>query len=666
MNFLGRARLAVQAFRAAKSVSWEKVWLRAMESQLLGNQVTAPYKQHWGVYIAVKTIQTNFSRVPYTLWNGETQVEDHEALALLAKPNQVMSGDEIWDATASYLNLKGEVFWVLDKSIGMAAGVQVSRPAQIFVPNPDKFKPAINANNELIGWTYQNQMPIALEDIIHFKLFNPYNEIRGLSPFEVVRMQVETDYQAIKYNRSFFANDATPGSLIIDKNDSVSKSEWEALKVQWESRHVGAGNKHKIGLLSGDLDFKRMGLTHEEIGWIEQRKMTLDEVLGVWGVPRGIALQMDLKYASALAMRKQFWIDTMLPQLKLVQNKLQVDYVDKFAPGLKGEFDTDQIEELRDDLQKKSEVADRFWRMGVPFDQLNQRLDLGFEAFVGSDIGWLPMSQVPATFAVEPEPSNNDGKTITVDVKQIEDKALERAARLFKRRQKPLERVMRTNLKKFFAQQRERVMRAFNAKTVDAEIAEMIAVIELAWEKEDELLLAVTMPAFEQAVEQGGRHAHSLLGSGISFDLQSPLAVVQIGVHGNKIVGINTTTWRALRSEIRTGFTAGEPLTLVANRIRSVYDFALSRASTIARTETANSMNQTAFNVYGEEGAKGKRWATAVDEKVRDTHYEAEAEGVIPMSKTFSANGLLHPGDPNGEAGEVINCRCTIIPEVGD
>lgn len=52
-------------------------------------------------------------------------------------------------------------------------------------------------------------------------------------------------------------------------------------------------------------------------------------------------------------------------------------------------------------------------------------------------------------------------------------------------------------------------------------------------------------------------------------------------------------------------------------------------------------------------------WVTAKDDRVRDAHEALEGEAVDQDAK-FS-NGLEYPRDPNGEASEVINCRCDVI-----
>lgn len=98
------------------------------------------------------------------------------------------------------------------------------------------------------------------------------------------------------------------------------------------------------------------------------------------------------------------------------------------------------------------------------------------------------------------------------------------------------------------------------------------------------------------------------------------------------------------------------------------------RADRIARTETVSASN--AGNI---EGAKSmgmnllKEWISAYDDRVRgskpgDQFDHLSMNGVqVPMNEDFevpTADGgteaLEYPGDPNGSAGNVINCRCSV------
>lgn len=95
-----------------------------------------------------------------------------------------------------------------------------------------------------------------------------------------------------------------------------------------------------------------------------------------------------------------------------------------------------------------------------------------------------------------------------------------------------------------------------------------------------------------------------------------------------------------------------------------------ARARMIARTETNQARNRgriEAGKILGTEywvwlaetdGLSGERQHDALDRQVRPTgeSFENPATGAI----------LEYPGDPGGEASEIINCRCSIRPITAD
>lgn len=52
-----------------------------------------------------------------------------------------------------------------------------------------------------------------------------------------------------------------------------------------------------------------------------------------------------------------------------------------------------------------------------------------------------------------------------------------------------------------------------------------------------------------------------------------------------------------------------------------------------------------------------KQWDATLDGRTRDSHRHVDGE-IRELDEKFS-NGLMFPGDPNGSAAEVVNCRCT-------
>jgi uncharacterized protein with gpF-like domain len=86
-----------------------------------------------------------------------------------------------------------------------------------------------------------------------------------------------------------------------------------------------------------------------------------------------------------------------------------------------------------------------------------------------------------------------------------------------------------------------------------------------------------------------------------------------------------------------------------------------SRAEMIARTETLYPANLGAMDAYEEAGVKKKVWLSTHDDATRDAHADADGQEV-DLDAPFSVGGedLQMPGDPAGDAANVINCRCAV------
>lgn len=93
------------------------------------------------------------------------------------------------------------------------------------------------------------------------------------------------------------------------------------------------------------------------------------------------------------------------------------------------------------------------------------------------------------------------------------------------------------------------------------------------------------------------------------------------------------------------------------------------RGDTIARTEAiaaANAAGQEAMEQVideglAERGAVQKQWDSTRDGRAREAHWAANGSRVnIDLPFNIGGEMLMHPGDSNGSAGNVINCRCFV------
>lgn len=118
---------------------------------------------------------------------------------------------------------------------------------------------------------------------------------------------------------------------------------------------------------------------------------------------------------------------------------------------------------------------------------------------------------------------------------------------------------------------------------------------------------------------------------------------------------------KTITQEISRGIASSLPYRDIARNIGNVSGAPLSRAKTIARTEGHRIQQTSSRDAQYAAKAKGadvvKQWDAALDGRTRDSHRRVDGE-IRELDEKFS-NGLMFPGDPNGSAAEVVNCRCT-------
>lgn len=116
-----------------------------------------------------------------------------------------------------------------------------------------------------------------------------------------------------------------------------------------------------------------------------------------------------------------------------------------------------------------------------------------------------------------------------------------------------------------------------------------------------------------------------------------------------------------INKTITDGYTDGWGINDVASNIEKRFNqLETWEARRIARTEIHGSHMQGIMQSYEEMGVEYTQWASAHDNRTRDTHSALDGE-IIPFGGVYS-NGLRYPGDTNGPISEWINCRCGNIP----
>lgn len=130
------------------------------------------------------------------------------------------------------------------------------------------------------------------------------------------------------------------------------------------------------------------------------------------------------------------------------------------------------------------------------------------------------------------------------------------------------------------------------------------------------------------------------------------------------------TAWnsRHVTSAVTQAVLQGQTIPQLAASIAGIAAMDQRAAMKAARTAMTSAHSLGKLKGYERAADMGidvkKQWLAALDPRTRGSHRHLDGE-VVKLDAEFS-NGLKYPGDPDGPASEVYNCRCTLVPVIGD
>ena len=134
-------------------------------------------------------------------------------------------------------------------------------------------------------------------------------------------------------------------------------------------------------------------------------------------------------------------------------------------------------------------------------------------------------------------------------------------------------------------------------------------------------------------------------------------------IKGRKYVRWNT---KKVNAEIMQGLIRGESMQEIAKRLRRVTEMDKISAIRNARTAMTGTENRGTLDGMKALEKDGviveKVWLATHDKRVRDSHARIDGESV-KLDEEFG-NGLMYPGDPDGDDEEVYNCRCSMVTNI--
>ena len=342
------------------------------------------YMRNPVVHRSVRLIAETAAAVPWLLYVGATEYDEHPALKLLARPNQRQAGNSFLEALYGNLLLAGNAYVELvvasavETTPSVASGdISPSRgeiPGELHLLRPDR----VTVLTDTRGW------PVALEyreggtrrkiglgpstastgsssagspsagsgggGALQLSLFHPIDDHYGFPPLEAALIALDTHNAAGRWNKALLDNSACPSGALVyapKEGGNLSDEQFDRLKAELEQGYSGTTRAGRPLLLEGGLDWKAMSLTPKDMDFIEAKNSASRDIALAFGVPPMLlGIPGDNTYANYQEANRAFYRLTILPLVARTAKELSAWLGPVFGEELRLWFNADQIEGL--------------------------------------------------------------------------------------------------------------------------------------------------------------------------------------------------------------------------------------------------------------------------------------------------------------------------------
>lgn len=290
-----------------KSVSGQSV----NEMSALG--IPAFYR---GVKVIAETIASLQWDVQQVDADGNiTTVQNHPVSALLNEPSPRYNKITFLETVLAYSVIRGNGYAYISRN------ERSQRPTELRIVSPSNVEPYLNQNGELYYKVYTGNLNSTVEiveftDMIHIpNIVMDEDHICGLSPLSVFRNSLGLPLAMTEWAGKTF-KDGSPLQGLLSTDKAMSEAQLDQAADQWKKQL----NKGNTPILPGGLKFQAITLSPEDALFIENYKLTIEEISRMLGVPPPFLSDLDRATFSNIEEQNRWLVTyTIRPWVKRIE-----------------------------------------------------------------------------------------------------------------------------------------------------------------------------------------------------------------------------------------------------------------------------------------------------------------------------------------------------------
>jgi HK97 family phage portal protein len=319
------------------------------------------------------------------------EIFDHPFLDVYNHPNPNHSTYDLNELTEGYNSIVGKAYWWMELD-------QMQGRPTAFWPLRSDFMRVVPASGGRLVKEYiyststsrQHQVSFPVESIAAFRmpnLTNPYFD--GLPPHrQSAAVDRYTKYD--EYDASLLANNNVPDFLVKYKGQIPHEMRHE-IQLQWNQLISSHLSRDRVKVADEDFDIEKLGLTSQELNYIEGRKLTMQEIVALYGVPMSMVTNEGSNRAVSLQGRIQHATNAVTPRLCRMEGTINLDIIPLYdEPRLFVAFDS----VVPEDVLLTQKVTTGYVKDGI-MTRNEARAELNLPPIEGGDVIYINMNEVP-------------------------------------------------------------------------------------------------------------------------------------------------------------------------------------------------------------------------------------------------------------------------------
>lgn len=603
---------------------------------------------------------------------GKLTQTQHEFEKVLERPNgRLTSKFDLLVATQSFLELVGNAYWYL------SVEERSRKVREIYLMRPDRVRIATDKNGDIIGYTFRDdsgtEVPLDVDEVQHFKTFNPEDEYYGIGTVEAGIIYIETEEDTALFQRNFIKNQASP-SGILTINGKIEREQFKKVKAAWKEKTEGLANVGKTLFIRGaDASFTKIGLSLGDLDMEKLKSLTEDKIFKMFRMPKFILGDFDqggLGRANIEAGDYVFSKRVIDPkQVRLddgLQNILRRNFKDE-------SIIVSHVSQIPEDVDRQLNEEDKLVNRVMTVNEVRQRRGLPTVGAAGDRL-YVPFNMT----SIEDAGSDNSTKAVKTVRRITVAKKDAAESTFFQQLDKIDAKVVKrykSELKKNLKAQQEFVvsnLAAYAASVQDGSATTKAYEEIMPNEAEEaEKSLEWLIPLMLLAIQQGAETALALLDNADDFVFSTSAQNAAKEAARRVMTDFTKQTVDKLKAEIAAGVNAGEDLAALTKRVNAVYEKAIGyRTERLSDSESHKTINKGVQLGFKQAGVKRKVWRALGSNPCQ--YCRAMDGTIISVESSFVPKGGTMVGEDGGEvvqdydaienAHAHANCHCWLFP----